>query len=519
MAARSRTQPSTRRLSEVARHLVIPTGIVTSGWAPVEAQCRELGDEFDEWQRGLGQVMLGKREDGKYAATVGGITLSIPRQVAKTFIVGRVIFALCILFPGLRVLWTAHHTATLSNTFRSLSGYARRKKVAPHIGDPDTGGSGIRRGSGKEAILFRNGSAIYFGAREQGFGRGFDEVDVEVFDEAQILTEKALEDMVAATNQSRHPHGALLFYMGTPPRPSDPGEAFTARRDDALRHKSGTDFGEPTIHGHAVYVECSADPNVGQPHGPSLDDREQLRKANPSYPHRTPQESVDRLRANLKSDDSWRREGLGVWDELVSAKATITKAKWTDRHVEVVPREGKAGYAVKFSADGARVALAVARFNAANETIHVEVVKVATLAAGTGWLEDWLTDRVRGSAGVVIDGKSGQGPLVTALRNRRVPERLILTPSVDWVIAAHAGLLSAVNAKTLTHYGQTGLDSVVERATKRPIGKAGGWGWQGIGDDVDVTPLDAVTLAHHMVATSKRKATREGDGRRGVVLG
>jgi hypothetical protein len=68
----------------------------------------------------------------------------------------------------------------------------------------------------------------------RGFGRGFDEVDVEVFDEAQILTEKALEDMVAATNQSRHPHGALLFFMGTPPRPVDPGEAFTERRKEAL---------------------------------------------------------------------------------------------------------------------------------------------------------------------------------------------------------------------------------------------------------------------------------------------
>jgi hypothetical protein len=72
-----------------------------------------------------------------------------------------------------------------------------------------------------------------FGAREQGFGRGFDEVDIEVFDEAQILTEKALEDMIAATNQSRHPHGALLFFMGTPPRPSDPGEAFGLKREGA----------------------------------------------------------------------------------------------------------------------------------------------------------------------------------------------------------------------------------------------------------------------------------------------
>ncbi|MBM0205158.1 hypothetical protein JNW90_20470, partial [Micromonospora sp. STR1s_5] len=55
--------------------------------------------------------------------------------------------------------------------------------------------------------------------------------------------------MVAATNQSRHPHGALLFYMGTPPRPIDPGEAFSLKRSKALSGESDD----------MVYIECSAD--------------------------------------------------------------------------------------------------------------------------------------------------------------------------------------------------------------------------------------------------------------------
>src|SRR5690606_21330512 len=114
----------------------------------------------------------------------------------------------------------------------------------------------------------------------QGFGRGFDEIDVEVFDESQILTEKALEDMVAATNQSRFLAGALLFFMGTPPRPIDPGEEFTNRRDKALSGKAHD----------MVYVEFSADPDA------DLDDREQWAKVNPSFPHRTPVESMHRMR-------------------------------------------------------------------------------------------------------------------------------------------------------------------------------------------------------------------------------
>src|SRR5690606_6447420 len=110
---------------------------------------------------------------------------------------------------------------------------------------------------GEQEIPFKNGSRILFGAREGGFGRGFDEVDIEVFDEAQILTIKALEDMVAATNQSRFVHGALLFYMGTPPRPIDPGEMFTARRQEALEFKQGRpDFGEAVVGGDTMFVEC-----------------------------------------------------------------------------------------------------------------------------------------------------------------------------------------------------------------------------------------------------------------------
>src|SRR5690242_15351596 len=100
------TKPSTRRLSEVARHVVVPDGIVTTGYPAVRDKCKALGIVHDEWQAGLGRLILGKRKDGKYAATVGGVVLSIPRQVGKTFTVGSVLVALCLLFPGLTVLWT-----------------------------------------------------------------------------------------------------------------------------------------------------------------------------------------------------------------------------------------------------------------------------------------------------------------------------------------------------------------------------------------------------------------------------
>jgi phage terminase large subunit-like protein len=127
----SPTRSSTPRLSEAARKLVIPDRVESSGWPAVRARCAGFGVTFDPWQDSLGTVALGKRADGVYAATVGGVVLSIPRQVGKTFLVVAMIVAMCLLFPGLRVLWTAHHGRTTTNTFRVMQGMCRRKKVEP----------------------------------------------------------------------------------------------------------------------------------------------------------------------------------------------------------------------------------------------------------------------------------------------------------------------------------------------------------------------------------------------------
>lgn len=501
---------STLRLSEVARHVVIPEGIVDTLWFEVEARCREFGIEFDAWQDGLGQVVLGIRDDGLFAATVGGVSLSIPRQVAKTFMVMTIVVALCSLYPNLTVVWTAHRMRTATNTFQKMKALCLRPAVRPHIRAGSNQGTAIRDANGEQEIPFTNGSRIMFGAREQGFGRGFDEVDIEVFDEAQILTVRALEDMVAATNQSRFPFGALLFYMGTPPRPEDPGEVFAQRRAEALEAKKGRpDFGEPVAAGDAVYVECSADPDVGRPGGPSLDDPRQIELANPSYPHRTPPVSIKRLRKNLTGDDSWRREGLGVWDaQSGPTPPLIAPAEWGACKTENPPRKGRVAYGVKFSVDGSSVALAACRRPEGGKP-HVEVVAHRSMSAGTGWLADWLEQRWSDAVEIVIDGKAGSGALVNTLRERGVPAKVLRLPKLDEVLAAHTMILEAVRTGEVTHFDQPALNDVVAHAVKRDIGKAGGWGWQSTAEGIDVSLLDAVTLALYAAMTSKRRPGRK----------
>jgi phage terminase large subunit-like protein len=444
----------------------VPAGIVSTGWPAVEAKCREFGDTFDEWQRGAGRVILGKRADGIYAATVGGITLSIPRQVAKTFLIGRIIFALCVLFPGLKVLWTAHRTRTSTMTFRSLQAFARRKSVQPYLASGRN--DGIRTANGEQEISFRNGSIIMFGAREAGFGRGFDEVDIEVFDEAQILTEKALEDMVAATNQSRHVHGALLFYMGTPPRPVDPGEAFSAKRADALAGTSED----------SVYIECSADPDADP------DDREQWRIANPSYPHRTPLRSMLRLRKNLPSEDSWKREALGIWDEESAGKG-IDFARWLTL-IDTNPTLTAPTFAIATAPDRSWSAICAAwrRPDGA-----VQLLLGEDYRADATWVAARAAElRSRYGGQVIAANKAARG---------LVPDAVELSEQEQ--AKAHNLLADAVLAGTLRHGNEPAMNTAVRAARWKSSGDTRVLDQKG---STDISPLTAAAGAMHGLLTS-----------------
>ena len=66
----------TRRLSEVARRLIAPSGITQTYWNRVRVKCHDLGLGFDPWQDGAGRLILAQRADGKYACGIGGAVLS-----------------------------------------------------------------------------------------------------------------------------------------------------------------------------------------------------------------------------------------------------------------------------------------------------------------------------------------------------------------------------------------------------------------------------------------------------------
>lgn len=477
------------RLSDVARHLVLPTGLASTEWPSIQRRTRAMGVRFDQWQADLVRGALAKRKDGKYAATVGGVVWSLPRQVGKTFTVGAMLFAYCIEHPGALVLWTAHHTRTSGETFRSMQGMARKPRVLPYI-------ENVYTGSGTESVVFKNGARILFGARDQGFGLGFAAVDVIVFDEAQRLRDRTRMDMVPATNRAHNPAGALLFYIGTPPRPEDDGEAFSALRADAL------DGDEDTF-----FVELSADPDADP------DDREQWAKANPSFPHHTPVESMLRMRKHLGTEDAWMREALGIWDPKLT-NAVIDAESWRlagDEHSLPVDR---LTLAVDVSPDRrfSTVALAGQREDG---QWHVEIDEHRE---GTAWVAPWVAARVERHDlhAVVVDARSPAASLLTDLTSAKV--RVTTTNAGDMAVAC-ARFFDGVMAGTVHHIAQPQLAVALGAAAKRDL--ESGWAWSRKSSASDITPVVGVTLALWGAQNSnvKRPARRRSTtDRRAVVL-
>lgn len=433
-------------------------------------KCRQFGVVHDDWQQGLGRLILAKRRDGKYAATVGGVVLSIPRQVGKTFTVGTTIFALCMLNPGLTVLWTAHHTRTSDETFNYMRGLADRRKIRPHI-------KATRASNGQQAILFVNGSRIMLGARDQGFGRGFTRVDVEVFDEAQILNGKALEDMVAAANQPTNPAGALLFYMGTPPRPGDPSDAFADKRSKALAGKSK----------HTVYVELSADPDADP------DDRAQWATANPSYPLRTPVESMMRLRENVGSDDAFLLEGLGIWREDLISLFSMTR--WSSDLLDVGSSiEGQVWLGLEVAQDLSWACISAAG-KRADGLWHVQV---AASHPGTAWVAEKAATLPGIEKGLGVSPTSTTGSLLKELGAAKVKTNPV---TLTEYAQSCGSLYRKYMQGELRHLGQPELDTAVRHARKRQSGDA--WVFDRRNPAIDITPLAAAVVALRMAETGK----------------
>lgn len=453
---------------------------VYSQWLDVRDLCAAYGLVLDEAQENVLRAALGERPDGRWAATRVGI--SVARQNLKTTVFEARELAGLLLFGEQLIVHSAHLLPT------ALEGFLRIKHYFESFDDLGKKVRRIREGNGDQSVEMMSGQRLLFKARARGSGRGFS-ADALMLDEAQILAEREWSAMLPTMSARPNPQAWLA---GTPPGPSDDGEAFTRLRQAA---KDGAD-------GRLCWLEWSAE-------GPGLDvrDRKAWARANPALGRRITAEAIA---DELHSMDAatFARERLGVWASATHLQVIPAEA-WSVCATEAPPKAGTVSYAVDMSPDRSRVTVAACRKPEAGRP-HLEVVRQEGTGAGTGWIVDFLATRWTNTAAVVIDGTSPAMSLLPELSKRGV--KVTVTGMGD--MAKACGLLhDAVRDELVTHFDQDALNVALAGAQKRAIGNAGAWGWDRKAPDVDITPLVAATLALFGAVTTKRKP-----GRRARVL-
>ena len=477
--------------SQTPRLRVSPKRVETSG---VDAAflASSYGLTPDPWQQLVLDDWLG--EDKKGRLTAGSVALAVPRQNGKNAIL-EIVELFKMVMQGRKILHTAHEVKTTRKAFLRLAGFFENERHYPELAEL-VAANGIRRTNGQEAIYLTNGGSVEFVARTRGSGRGFT-VDDLVCDEVQELTDEQLEALLP-TIASAPSGDPQQLYTGTPPTPRSVGEVFPRMRSLALSGKAR----------RMCWHEWSI-PDESTPEAALRAWKENAYSTNPALGHRLNIQTVTDERAAM-SPEGFCRERFGWWESLKVGRKAIDQAAWRAAKVsaESVPDDGVKSFAVKFSPDGARVALSVA-LKPTEGPVHVEGIRVANMGEGTDWLVDFLAERHKEAAQIVVDGKFGTGFLVNALRDAGVKnKKQVLMPTFDQVKSAHSMFLQAVQSGGVSMIEQDELDAEARDAEFRELGKDGGFGWSAP-EGGSVLLLETVTFAFWAAKTTRRRPSKQ----------
>ena len=107
----------------------------------------------------------------------------------------------------------------------------------------------------------------------------------------------------------------------------------------------------------------------------------------------------------------------------------------------------------------------------------------------------------RQRATIVVDNKAPAGARAALLARRGINVTTLNTPKV---VKAAGNMFNAVAAGNIAHRGNRHLDEALAGAIKRKVGQA--WAWGRSSPEVDITPLEAATLARWGAVSTLRPA-------------
>ena len=450
---------------------------------------------LDPAQRLVVEVMMAETADGRWAAATTG--REMPRQNGKGDEI-EVVELWGLVQRDEAILHTVHDAVLLATQ-------AQQRMLGVLEGHPDLRRKVKRKwqGTGQQMIEMRGGGTIWYRTRTGGGGRGVDDVDRVVIDEAQHATNEHVEALSPTLLANSNPQMNIAGTAGISGRSS----WWWGIRKRALISDPGS-FG---------YVGHSAERVWVDDHGRvrqdpiDIEDRTLWRQANPAIAAGRGG-GMDFLEEQFLrlSRDGFAREHLGRWDpEPSSGAGDIDMTVWQDLAIElddagrpVGSRPDPVALAVTVSPDRRWGAIGLAGRREDGIT-HIQIVKSAE---GTGWLVPELVRlRDRWSARVGIVPTSPAGSLLAELAEAGVDAEEL---SVAELARGCAAMFDAIAQRKVRHQDQGLLNIAAGAAMRVDRGKL--WLWGSARSATDVTPLECVTIAMAVLHSPAKVKQRSG---------
>lgn len=453
---------------QTPEHLCFTPGDEALGAKAAELAKRAGKIRAMPWQGFSLDKIMSKAPDGTW--THPECCLIVPRQNGKSLIlVMRVLYGLFKL--GEKIIFSAQQWETAKALWKRTWSIVKttpslRKLVESHTCS-----------QGRGTIVLASGAEVVFTTRSANAGRGLDQVDLVIYDEAYDLTEA---DMAAlsptkmaaddpqtiytssAVNQEQHPNGNVL---------------------SSLRRRILA--GEQGLFG----AEWMAAEDLDR------EDPASWRAANPSM---GVIQTVKKLAAELRgfTTAAGRKSfdveylGRGDWPNLEAAHVAVFDADGWQSMKNLTPKlTGSICVSIARAPNSGKWAVGAAqRTDDGRKHIEIGLFRAAGLDEVVDFVEE-LVD-VWDPGAVVVDQRSPAAPIVPRLRERGIEPECASTPQMA---AWSGGFLEDALAGDLSHTDQPALTEGVAAVAQRVLPQ-GDFVWART-DDGSATPVEAATLA------------------------
>ena len=439
----------------------------------------ESGNTAQEWQEIQLNNILAMNDDGLWTHAKYGY--AVPRRNGKgEILIMRELYGIHV---GEHILHTAHLASTSSaaayRLAKCLDNMGYEEVIRFKKGEAYDKHYVFHKQFGLERItlLGEGGGEVRFRTRTSrgGLGEGF---DLLIIDEAQEYQDDQESSLKYVVSDSKNPQ---TIFTGTPPTAVSAGTKFVKYRNECLN-------GEIEDAGWAEWsVDVQTDPH----------DVEAWYQCNPSLGYVLTERVI---KAEIGDDVvDFNIQRLGLWYENALDSA-ISENEWNIlKNDKPDFKNNRLFVGIKFSKDGLNATLSIAvKLN--DDRVFVETVDSRSMREGIGWILDWLSE-AKSVQKVIVDGANGQAMLVEAMKYAKLNKPIL--PTVAEIIKANAMFENAIFKETICHSGQSALTDVVTHCKKRAIGSNGGFGYESLNEELDISMLDSIMLAHYLCALDK----------------